>query len=449
MSRSGLPWLGVTVFLLTAAPRAGIKLGPIPVYVIDFLLLVTYVLATQARPASSDRLPFRGFVLTIAILAVASELVGAAQSARPQDSIYLIIRTLLAISIFFSASRLIRSEADALFVIKASLLGLIISASLMIATSLPFTRPIATHVFAISFLEPAAERTVEKYEDIGDPMRGRSLIGVSILTGAFLNSLWPLISLLLHRKTAGSLWNKLALTGLIIAPFGIVMSYSRGAILGLLMVVGGTLFFGSGSSRRAIIAACLVTLGVFSFVGWDSDHFFFERIESRTEAIFDDPMQDDREYARIYAYTLPFQHLQQNLHFLVLGEGNGIQRSGISFPLHSLFGKAYASYGLIAAMTYHLLVLAGFVYLLRQMNAHSTGAGFPRLLAQALFASMLGIVPWLAFGHAVVSAPRGATLFFLLFGLAASLRNIHDSEVETGESPRGRQQCRNSARGRR
>jgi hypothetical protein len=449
MPRRCVQWLGITVFLLTAAPRAGVKLGPIPVYVIDFFLLATYVVATQARPASKGRTPFRGFVLAIAILAVASELIGAAQSPRPQDSIYLIIRTLLAISIFFSASRLIRSEADALFVIKASLLGLLISASLMIATSLPFTRSIASHVFAISFLEPAAERTVERYEETGDPMRGRSLVGVSILTGAFLNSLWPLISLLFHRKATGQFWSRLALTGLIIAPFGIVMSYSRGAILGLFMVVGGTLLFGSGASRRAIIAACLVAIGVFSLVGWDSDYFFFERIERRTEAIFDDPMQDDREYARIYAYLLPFQHLQENPQFLIFGEGNGIQRSGVSFPLHSLFGKAYASYGLVSAISYHILVLAGFIYLLRQMNAHNAGAGFPRLLAQALFAALLGIVPWLAFGHAVVSTPRGATLFFLLFGLVASLRYMNHADVETPASVRSQRPYRAIARGRR
>lgn len=420
-----LAWLCATVFLLTAAPRAGINIGPIPIYVIDFLLLGTYLRAIALPPSIRRHRPFGGFIVAILVFVVISEAAGMVYSGRPQDPIYTLIRTLLAISIYYSASNIVRDESSILAVAKAALLGLIISATLMIATSLPFTRGLATaYVFSLSFLEPAAESVLESYADTADPERGRSLVGVSILTGAFLNSTWPLVALLFQSIKTASMWKKLAAVGLTLAPFGVVMSYSRGAIMGLLLVVATAVFFGSQGTRKGIIAAALIAVITFTFVGWDSEYFFFERIEQRTQAMIENPYEDEREYARILAYTEPFVHVQAHPQFILFGAGNGIKRWGESLPLHSMFGKAYIAYGLIAAILYHLLVFSAFAFLFRALNTLHKRAPITRTFAQALLASMMGILPWLAFGHAAISAPRGATLFFLLIGLIAAIRTI-------------------------
>lgn len=431
---SALKWLCAAVFVLTAMPRLNVKIGPLPLYAIDFLIFMTFVHAQKIRPLFHGKRPFEGLVTLILMFAVLGELGAVIYSGKMIQPVYILVRTFLAFSLFYSVSRIVQTRADILAVVKVATLGVIITASLMILTSLPFTRSLViSTIFSISYLEPAAEEMLHSaytrlyYAGVG--LRGHSLVGVSILSGAFLNTMWPLVALLFRWPGQIRIWKTLALAGTLLAPLGVVMSYSRGAILGMLMVVGGVLFFGSSRSRQGIIVAALVTASIFSVFGWDSDLFVFQRVEERTIAVFENPYEDERETERLYAYTEPFEHVLDNPQFLVMGEGVSIGKTGVRSEQqgrarHAVFAKAYYAYGMVAAFLYAVLVIKGFSYTRMQIKMRRRTEGIAALYSQALFASLLGMLPWFAFGHAAISQPRGAMLFFLLFGLVASLKNF-------------------------
>ena len=92
---------------------------------------------------------------------------------------------------------------------------------------------------------------------------------------------------------------------------------------------------------------------------------------------------------------------------------------------HAVFAKAYYGYGMIAAAAYALLLLAALLYTYGKVRVARMHPGFMALYPQALFASLLGFLPWFIFGHAAVSQPRGAMLMFMLLGMIASLEYFY------------------------
>ncbi len=428
---NSLKLLCLTVFVLMGMPRLNIKIGSLPIYAIDVLLLATYYQAMQLRPSFRGEIPFAGSVMAILGIAVLSELSTLMSYGVVAQPVYMMIRTLLAVSLFFSVSRIVQTPGHVQAVFKAGLLGLIITSLMMILSSLGPTRSIANIFFSYSFLEPASKSTFRAFSFYEDARRGRSLVGVSILSGAFINTFWPFVSMLYRWPGLVGRWKQLALLGTVLAPFAVVMSYSRGAILGLFFVVGGLLFFGSGRNNRGIIIAVLLSLTVFNTVGWRSNYFFFDRVEERVQAMIENPYEDPRETERIYAYTQPFEHVFEHPAFLFIGDGlsatkisaaKGGARMGQAY--HALFAGAYYAYGMVAAFIYVFLVMKAFSFLWGQLQKPAPMGSFPVLYAQVLFAGLLGMLPWLLFGHAAVSTPRGAMLFFFLFGMIASLKNF-------------------------
>jgi hypothetical protein len=124
----------------------------------------------------------------------------------------------------------------------------------------------------------------------------------------------------------------------------------------------------------------------------------------------------------LFAYIHPFFHMQKHPEFLVFGRGQTY--SGYGIADHAVFAKAYVAYGMIAAFLYLTIVARVFLLLRGKASTPFRLDPFVQRFAQALLISMLGMLPWILFGHAAVSAPRGAMLLFLVLGLAASLKNF-------------------------
>ena len=429
--------LCITVFLLTGMPRAGVKLGPIPFYFIDIFVAATFFYALKVKANHSFRHPFSGYIMVIGFFALLGEINTVFYSGDVIRPVYSFIRTALAFSLAYSASRILQTEDDMVNVTKAAILGIGLTSLLMVFSSLPVARGlVASTVFSIPFLEPAAGAAREYAQFSEFSTRGRSLVGVSILSGAFINTFWPLIALFLKMPGSPGTWKNLAGACVFIAPFGIVMSYSRGAILGLILAVGGLFFFGSSRSRRGVIIAVICAVSVFSFVGWDSDLFYFDRVVERTNAMLNNPYGDVRESERILAYSQPFKHVLENPAFLIFGEGTSIGKTGVTAEqsgqaTHAVFAQAYYSYGMVAAFTYLLMAISVLRYLLYQITRKRPPGMITPLYYQSLFAGFLGMLSWFVFGHAAVSSPRGAMLLFLLLGLIASLKNVEASEIST------------------
>jgi hypothetical protein len=416
--------LSATVFLLIGMPKLGIKFGPIPIYAIDLLIVSCAYYAQKIKPKYSIKTNMSPVVTVILLIVTLSELSAAIQLGEFLKPIYIIMRTLIAGSLFFSISKIIQTPNELEPILKGALFGALITAILLIITSLPFTKSIAqSYVFSIPYLDPAGSQVASNLES-QIASRGTSLIGVSILSGAFLNTIWALLLYLMTIVNLATRWKYLLKVVSIIIPFAVVMTYSRGAILGLIMVILGVTFFNSSKSRRIIIAVIGLAVIVFAQVGWDSEYFFFDRVINRTQAMIQNPYEDKRESERIYAYTEPFEHLVENPLFLFIGEGFARRKvggneltAGNDAATHAVFAAAYYAYGMMAALAYMYLLFKAFQTTWKY--AHEKANKYSNRFSQALLASLLGFIPWFILGHAAVSQPRGAMLMFFVFGLVA------------------------------
>lgn len=428
----GIGLFAVFVFVLLAMPKLNIRLGPVPVYFID-LLILALILKALNLPAVRRRRMFSATVKTILFLALASEVIGVLTFDTLRDSLYMSIRTCLAFSVFFITGLMVRTPQDVSVILRAAVLGLLVTASLMILSSLPMTRPVVVDmVFSNSFLEPAAEGVGAQYGAGDSGVRGRTLVGVSILGASFINAAWPFAALLLRWPwQLGPLWRSLTLAACLLAPMGVVMSYSRGPILGSLLILLTVLFCGYKYVRRGILLPIAVSTSVILAVGISSQLFFFDRLTNRSQAILENPFQDERESERILAYIEPFQHLAEQPQFLVLGEGITVRYAETwvlpeqaGQATHATFAMAYYSYGMLAAILYGSLMLRALLVTGRLAKRKGSFTG---VLSQSLLLSAVALLPWVAFGHAPVSTPRGAMLFFLVIGLISSLTNFSEA----------------------
>lgn len=445
----GMRWLAGALLLLFSVPRLNVSIGSIPLYVIDFCIVVAFCHAYQKSPEVGGG-PIRFIWPAVAILPFAglSEISTGLAHGTFLEAIYMFMRICLPVALFFSAVRLIHDERSLRLVLQVTTVGLLVSSALIILTSLPITRTGATSLIAHGFLSPAATDYGSFEAGVSRGVRGISLIGHNILTGAFINVAWPLSVLLLRMDGVAKFWRWCARMAVVLTPFAILMTYSRGAILGMILGICGILLFGSSRLRRIISAATMVCIVTISVVGWSSDLFFFERIVNRTQAMLANPHLDERETERLYAYTEPLGYVLENPQALFLGTGNALSRMRQrDYDLdigrwngnpadHAVFASAVYTYGLFAALCYVVLMLGSLAYLFlwtRFLHAIKS-PGPARMLAEVGLASLLGMFSWFLLGHAAVTQPRGAYLFFFALSLVTIVRNVYLSAyyVEPG-----------------
>lgn len=428
---AGLIALVIFAFLISGVPKLNIRVGPVPVYLIDFVVLAMAYFALKRPGFGSKGQPFAVTVILLLCFGVLGEAVGFIKTGTLFDHIYFAARTIIAFLVFFAVGRLIRGPEDFEPILKAVVLGLMLTSAVMILTSFPMTRSFVTNVVLDNnFLDPASERVAEKYLSKGDSgVRGRTLVGVSIMGATFINLTWPLAALLCWGNIEVSrLWRNLAFAACTLAPLGVFMSYSRGPILGTILIIIFAIVLRAPAVRKGILIPVLMGSLFVGSIGINSELFFFERLTNRTAAIFDDPLTDKRESDRLLAYVDPFYHVIENPMFIFVGEGNAITRSRVvqaqvwSGANHALFASSYYSGGLISSFGYMFLMANAFYFaywhLKRRRRTSSSGH------SQAIFLCMVGLVPWVLFGHAMVSTARGAMMFFFILGLLGTLRKF-------------------------
>ena len=436
---TALKFLCFTVLVLFGAPKINIKIGPIPLYLIDFLIFLT-VYHARKLPKLSYKLPYKSLVSFILFMILTNEFLNGLLIGTLIQPIYLMVRMSLAVSLFFVVPKIIRKPEDLIKILTYGLVGAFITALLLIFSSLPITRVISTILLSNPVLTPNAVSLSSNILEAGESgIRGSSLIGVSILSGAFLNVIWPLLFLLLTFYKPKGILKYILFTTLALVPIGVIMTYSRGAILATILVVIGIVIFQKGKYRSLIIGLLVSGYIGFSFIGFDSDLFMFDRITERTTAALENPYEDERESERIDAYTQPFEHLLKNPLYLFLGEGFGRAKvsgtpdlsGGINRADHAVFAKAYYAYGLITSFSIVFLFFFLTNYTFKLIRKTSNSKLFSSKLTRLLFVLLVGFSSWFSFGHAAVSNPRGTMLMFFVFGLVASQRNFYLFEQQT------------------
>ena len=435
---TALKLLCFTVLVLFGAPKISIKIGPIPLYLIDFLIFLT-VYHARKLPNLSYKLPYKSLVSFILCMILINEFLNGLLIGTLIQPIYLMFRMSLAISLFFVMPKIIRSPENLMKIIKYGLVGAFITALLLIFSSLPMTRGISIIILSNPILMPNADSLGASLAAVGDASdRGTSLIGVSILSGAFLNVIWPLLFLLLTFFKPKGLLKYVLFATLVLVPIAVIMTYSRGAILALILVVIGITIFQKGKYRYIIVGLLVTGYIGFNTIGIDSELFMFDRITERTAAAIENPYEDERESERINAYIQPFEHVLNNPLYIFIGEGFARGKvantsdlsGGINRADHAVFARAYYAYGVLTSISIILLYGLLVNYTFKLIRKTSNTNLFSSKLTRLLFVLLIGFSSWFTFGHAAVSNPRGTMLMFFVFGLLASQRNIYQFEQQ-------------------
>lgn len=434
--------MAVFVFVLTAVPKLNIRIGPVPLYFIDLLIVMIVYYASRRPGFVSGGRPFQGIILALFVFTILGEFVGFIYTGSLFEHVYQAGRMTLAFLVFYATGQLVRTSEDLELVIKAAALGVIVTASMMILTSLPQTRDfIAGFILNNTFLDPAGQRVAESYLDRGDSgVRGRTLVGVSILGASFINMSWPLAALLYSWPGPVGRWRTVAMVACFLAPMGVLMSYSRGPILGTILIILFVVFLGLRRIKKGIMLPVGFGILLVLMVGVNSEIFFFDRLTNRTAAVFDNPLADERESERLLSYIEPFEHLAEHPIFLVAGQGIAINSSNKVVPEvagkanHALFAISYYANGMVAALLHMFLLISAFFYALKHVKGRRSGIG--QYFSHALLACVIGMAPWAIFGHAMVSQPRGAMMFYFIFGLLTCLRHfpVHSNITQHKET---------------
>ena len=427
-------WLGIFVVLLTALQKARIEIGPMPLYFVEVLVVVLLLKTSHSTELlwskDSRRILFLAKFFFLCV--ILGEIRGAFSYNFILPAIYQIARYGLGISLLFVLPRLVKTPQQFQVVLKAAVLGMLITGSLSIFSSLPPTRFIAKYVFSNPVLNPTV-KSVEKAMDFRGSdyaIRGISLVGPATVTGAYLCILWPLGILAYRRIDSNTKWKRLSLLACIIAPIGALATYSRGAWLGVSLITCLLGLFGFSGSRRMIILFAAVVIIIVSHVGLESQFFYIERIEKRTMATINDPYASGYESSRFLSYTDPFKHLLENPSWLLAGTGSAgskmAERGDIDssssgkamIATHSVFGRAYLDYGLPGALCHIFLMLSALALILRNLKYTRHTDPDEHLTWQILLAVWLGgLLPWWLFGHAAVSTARGSMVLFFIFAI--------------------------------
>lgn len=216
------------------------------------------------------------------------------------------------------------------------------------------------------------------------------------------------------------------------------MTYSRGALLAILLIIIGLVYFQKGKYRIIIFSLLSLIYLSISFIGWDSKIFKFDRIEKRTVAIIQNPYENERESERILAYVEPFEHLVSNPFYLILGEGFAANRILDEKSLttknaradHAVFARAYYAYGFITSLAIISLYILILRLTYRKVKKSYLSNNFSSKTIKIIFVLLIGFTSWIAFGHAAISQPRGTILMFFVYGLVISYQNIHNYEYK-------------------
>lgn len=401
----------------------------------DPILLITFLFSFKLPSAKSK---FNVFILLIVGFIVISEIFGLFQPNVTIEPIYSLIRTLLAVSLYFSARKLITDYYDLRIVLLVVMAASLVTGLLLIFTSIPFTRGfLENNIFKYSFLEPATQGLVNKWDgSVDKAIRGRSLVGVSIMSGYFIGFCWPLV-LFLNNFTVTIFktirLNYTIILGVLVLVVSIVMTYSRGPILGLVLAVMYIIYMNKNNFRLAVLGSGMALFSLFYFIGFDSEMFFFSRILNSSEVAISNSEEYGRsETERLNAYVEPFEKLIDHPELFFLGTGFGgdvySDLGNENLADHAVFAKAIYGYGLIAAILYFIVL--GYAIYFTFSNSLQKNNPFGHRLSQTLFLCLLSILPWFLFGHAIVSQVRGATLFYFLLALISIQDNLTRNQME-------------------
>ncbi len=432
---------GVLACLLLAAPKANLSLAGVPLYAVDGLIAVILVRVLSRPPRHLNVMrPIPGLAAAFLTLILLSELRGAVTYSLPFGWLYMALRFTLAVSLAYTLPRILVSPGSARTVIAGLAVGMVLASATVILYSLPATRGLTLRtIFAWRALCPESRTLIAKTTDFYGAdavIRGRSLIGAATFTSGVLASLWPLALLLqdMHAPVRRG-WGVVMRLAVTMAPVAILATYGRTAWLSVTLVLLVLVSDVRNGLIRGLSLAAVAFVVILHIVPTRYDWRMVERVVVRTEQTFVAPTKDVSDRERFFSYVEPFVHLVEHPSWLLVGAGRTgqrlVRRADLRTPLlfdegsratHSAFSIAYYAFGLPAALCHILLMSFAFRYIL---SSRRQARGTPDYATwNVLLAAWCGLLPWWLFGHGCVGEPRGAMVFFLMYGLLLAYGQI-------------------------
>ncbi len=395
----------VFIVLLFALPKLNLKIGPLPIYIID--LVVIYIWYKHRN---------RGFIklkwISIGLLSlfILHQLVFLFFTGDLSNVIYISIRhglPLLSIPLMPYVLINLRSDRSQ----KTLIIAAIFTSLTSVFSSIPATRGIVKSLISYPFLYPSIEKQFEKKGVVEEAIRSLSIIGVSNVTGVLILMSIGILLYLNHYNSPIKYLN-------IIIPVllaGAITTYSRTVTISLLIML--LVYFMKYSGNRLLKTLLVSGLFVISLL-WNqlvekSDIFNFKRLET---AFFQADDESDNythgKNERFESYTKPFQTLTNKPIFLFIGETMNTTKSKESIPFvnlkfnppdHSLFGRAFYMNGFFVALLYLLILI---FLIIKSFSDLKIGL------------VIIPVIVWSFFAHGMISSPNGAYMFFLIFAFA-------------------------------
>lgn len=437
--RALLVVVALFAFILSGMPKLRVVAG-MPLYAIDFIVLYLLI-----KTGYKQKVRYRGFARILvnllsyyAVFVALGELRGGLVYQMPLEMTYMLFRLAMALSLTYILPRQIQSLAELKYVVKGLCLGLLLSATIAILYSLPATRGLTDTVFSIKALAPDGDQIAGAADLINNNnfegnSRGRTLIGVSTFSSGVMAALWPFVfmgSALLPQK---GFWNHLRKVAFVVLPLGILATYGRSAWLSVVLVLIAIVVWGSARARAKLVLCLLLASLTLAPLGVDmltSKFPLINRVVRKTQVTIEHGAERESEAERFLAYIEPFEHVVKHPSFLLIGSGAAQRRQGgnaygeAESASHAIPGMAYYAYGAGGA-----LCQIGFMFFalrlvtrrLQQAKRHLPSLTW---IWRSLIGCWFGLLPWWCFGHGIVTAPRGAMVFFLFIGLILACDQI-------------------------
>ncbi|MGK0176740.1 MAG: hypothetical protein ACI91V_000611 [Lentimonas sp.] len=421
------------VVFIAVIPKTRIVFGA-PLYFVDGLILLIFI---NVFGRSSNKTPEQKKITRMAVFYWAfislSEVRGGLTNSTYMESMYMVFRFTLAISMIFLLPRIVVSKTHIITLLKAIVVSLLATSSLAILTSLPPTKgTIEGLVFSINLINPggAPGSFFSGYiESVTHAGRGKSLVGVSVVTAGFLGAFWPFAILASSLKSAfNPVWRRLVWMASILAPLGILATYGRTAwviviTLGLMLIL-----FNYAKGRRTFIFALMLVAWAVAVYGIYSKLFYVERIVMKTAITLNAPFENESERERFLSWVSPWQHVIENPVWVFVGEGTAIEyasrrgRTGSALldrsdmPSHSFFAAAYYNFGMISAFL-QLMIFGGCFLMIRRKIRFAKRFDQSQItMWHSALLSWTALFIWAATGHGMVTDARGMIVQFFLLG---------------------------------
>lgn len=430
-----LVWIGILVAGFSAST---ISVGPIPVYYLDILAGLLFLLILNKRiskPLSPVKSRVVGALKILWFSMVISELYGITIHGGVFESIYMTLRYTVAVGLTLTIPSIINSRNDVEQLLKGLLIGGAITAVITVGSSLPQSRPYVSKYVLQNPVVGARNTThvrMGEFRGADKAVRGNSLLGNTNITGGFLILIWPVAMFctsFFQTRTA----KRIAIAASILIPFGALASYSRATYFALCLVLVVTAFYGKGSSRTLSILAALLVCGVVFILGQDSESLYIDRVIRSTERILENRQGADAS-ERFLSYGDTIRHLSTHPRWLMIGGGGAgkkMQARGervridfdrSQYANHSAFAMAYFYFGMPAAICHLVIISGGFFLIFNQLIRHRQHQ--LRIVWQGLLASWFGTLPWWLFSPTPGATARGLILFLVFTSLVLSFKKI-------------------------